>query len=63
MLIRYLEPQPIYNIADDFLKGDIANILNQGIVDENPRPKYIGTFLSEIEPTIISLPDHPTIGP
>ena len=39
MVIRKPEKK-VYNIADEFLKGDIAYILCQGTEDENPRPKY-----------------------
>ena len=28
------------SIADEYLKADIKNILNNGQKDENPRPKY-----------------------
>ena len=40
MRITKKQLNPVYNIADDFLKSDIAYILCQGTEDENPRPKY-----------------------
>ena len=40
MRITKKKLNPVYNIADDLFKGDIAYILCQGTEDENPRPKY-----------------------
>lgn len=40
MRITKRKQEPVYNIADEYFKKDIINILSNGYMDENPRPHW-----------------------